>query len=277
MERLITKMEELYKKEKENKNRGSKDSPNIKKDLIEKIYIIPSNKLEKEEKIISNNNKNKEFSIPSFQGLNNKETVSYIEKTEIPSKYFNKVLKEIFKYNNNKDNKNNNILIKFMEKYKNELSEMNIIYIFKKINEFSNIKIINDIIKFIGNNIIIDENYFLELLKEEKIELNKNIIESINNCLNSLNNPQNKINFVKLAKTLNLISLVKEIIKQEEYNKYEDELNKIYEEELNVRENKEKICEEEFNKDFNTEFINSMKIINSNSNKTYFIQETIKI
>ena len=277
MERLITKMEELYKKEKENKNKGSKDSQNIKKDLIEKIYIIPSNKLEKEEKIISNNNKNKEFSIPSFQGLNNKEIVSYLEKTEIPSKYFNKVLKEIFKYNNNKDNKNNNILIKFMEKYKNELSEMNIIYIFKKINEFSNIKIINDIIKFIGNNIIIDENYFLELLKEEKIELNKNIIESINNCLNSLNNPQNKINFVKLAKTLNLISLVKEIIKQEEYNKYEDELNKIYEEELNVRENKEKICEEEFNKDFNTEFINSMKIINSNSNKTYFIQETIKI
>jgi hypothetical protein len=270
-------MEELYKKEKENKNKGSKDSPNIKKDLIEKIYIIPPNKLEKEEKIISNNNKNKEFSIPSFQGLNNKEIVSYLEKTEIPSKYFNKVLKEIFKYNNNKDNKNNNILIKFMEKYKNELSEMNIIYIFKKINEFSNIKIINDIIKFIGNNIIIDENYFLELLKEEKIELNKNIIESINNCLNSLNNPQNKINFVKLAKTLNLISLVKEIIKQEEYNKYEDELNKIYEEELNVRENKEKICEEEFNKDFNTEFINSMKIINSNSNKTYFIQETIKI
>ena len=42
-------------------------------------------------------------------------------------------------------------------------------------------------------------------------------------------------------------------------------------------ENKKDLCEEEFNKDFNMEFINSMKIINSNPNKAYYIQENIII
>ena len=272
MERLITKMKDLYDKEKENKKKGLKDSPNNKKDLIEKIYIISHNKISKEKEDNNKTNNNKEFSLPSFQSLNNKEILSYIENNNIPNKYLNKALKEIFKVCNKDNKSNNNIFIKFIEKYKDNLSEINIIYIFKKINDLNNIsnkKIINDIIKFILNNIQIDEKYFFELLKEENIYLNKNLIESINAC-----NSRDKISLIK---TLNLISLTKEIINQEEYNKYEEKLNKIYEEELNKRENKEKICEEEFNKDFNMEFINSMKIINSNSNKTYFIQETIKI
>ena len=268
MESLITKMNELYLKEKQNKIENT-SSPNMKdkKNLIEKIYIIDSNDIKGEGKMKKINNNN---NLPTFQ--NEKELISYIDKNDIPLKYINKIIKEMFKY------KNNNTIIKFIEKNKHKLTEQNVLMILKKINEV-NLKKIDDIIKCILNNILIDKKYFLELLKEEKIELGKEIIESMNKFLNNLDNVnvQNKLDLLELIKTLNLISLIKEIMPKDDYDKYEKNINELYEKELNKRENKKDLCEDEFNKDFNNEFINSMKIINSNPNKAYYIQENITI
>ena len=99
----------------------------------------------------------------------------------------------------------------------------------------------------------------------------------MNNCLNNLDDIQNKMELLNLIKTLNLISLLKEIIEKDEYDKFEKNTDEIYGKEINKMENKKDLCEEEFNKDFNMEFINSMKIINSNPNKAYYIQENIII
>jgi len=259
-------MNELYEKEKQNKNK-KENSPNTKnnKNLIEKVYIIDKNNLKGEE--ITNKINNK-YNLPSFPS--EKELLSYIESHDIPMKFLNKIIKEIFKY------KNKEIIIKFLEKNKDKLTEKNLVFIFKKIKEFDK-KIINEIIKYILNNISIDEKYFLELLKEEKIDLSKDIIFSMNDCLKDLKDNKNIIGLLELLKTLNLISLIKEIIEKAEYDNYEKNINDIYEENLNKRENKKELCEEEFNKDFNMDFINSMKIINSNPNKAYFIQENIII
>ena len=266
MESLITKMNELYEKEKQNKTK-KENSPNIKnnKNLIEKVYIIDKNNF-KGKKIL--NKINNEDNFPTFQ--NDKELSTYIESHDIPVKYLNKMIKEIFK------NKNKDIIIKFIKKNKDKLTEKNLVLIFKKMKEFDK-KIVNEIIKSILNSILIDEKYFLELLKEEKVDLNKDIIESMNSCLKEIKENKNIISLIELMKTLNLISLIKEIIEKDEYDKYEKNLNDIYEEELNQRENKKELCEEEFNKDFNMDFINSMKVINSNPNKAYFIQEKIII
>ena len=266
MESLIAKMNELYQKEKQNKTEND-SSPKIKdkKSLIEKMYIIDKNDIKDEGSLIKVNNNN---ALPTFQ--NEKELISYIDKNDIQIKYINKIIKEIFKY------KNNNTIIKFIEKNRNKLTEKNVLLILKNINQLSLIKI-DDVIKSIFNNILIDENYFLELLKEEKIDLSKGIIESMNKFLKNIDNVQNKKSLLELIKTLNLISLVKEIIPKDDFDKYEKNINDIYEKELNKRENKKDLCEEEFNKDFNIEFINSMKIINSNPNKAYYIQENIII
>ena len=264
MESLIAKMNELYQKEKQNKTEND-SSPKIKdkKSLIEKMYIIDKNDIKDEGNLIKINNNN---ALPTFQ--NEKELISYIDKNDIAIKYINKIIKEIFKY------KNNNTIIKFIEKNRNKLTEKNVLLILKNINQLS-LKKIDDVIKSIFNNILIDENYFLELLKEEKIDLSKGIIESMNKFLKNIDNVQNKKSLLELIKTLNLISLVKEIIPKDDFDKYEKNINDIYEKELNKRENKKDLCEEEFNKDFNIEFINSMKIINSNPNKAYYIQENI--
>ena len=266
MESLMVKMNDLYQKEKQDKS-DKENSPNVKdfKKLIEKVYIIEKNNLKGLEikKKISNSS-----NFPTFQ--NEKEILIYIEKENIPMKYLNKMIKEIFKY------KNKDIIIKLIQKYKDKLTEKNLVLIFKKLNDFDK-KNLNEIIENILKNISIDEKYFLELLKEEKIDLCKEIIESMNICLNKLKDINNKIGLLELIKTLNLISLIKEVIEKDEYNKYENNIDKIYEEELLKRENKKEICEEEFKNDFNMEFINSMKIINSNPNKAYFIQEKIII
>ena len=121
------------------------------------------------------------------------------------------------------------------------------------------------------------ENIIVKTIDIEKIELSKGIILSMNNCLNNLDDIQNKMELLDLIKTLNLISLLKEIIEKEEYDKLEKNIDEIYEKLINKMENKKDLCEEEFNKDFNMEFINSMKIINSNPNKAYYIQENIII
>ena len=282
MEDIISKITNIYQKEKAKINSPQKKDNNN-NHLIDKIYVIPQKDIENEQ--ISSKKKTKnEFSSSLYEGLNEKEMLSFLENNNIPIKYLNKVIKEIFKCissssptkkkNNNKKTDSKLLLI-FLDKNNNKLTEKHIIYIFKKIKDF-NKNIIEEIVKYIIKNIKIDDRYFLELLKEEEIDLNKNIVEALNNCVNDIND-EDKINFINLVKTLNLISLVKEIINKEEYDSYEIKINTSFDELLNKKENCTELCDKEFNKDFNMEFINSMKIINSNPNKAYYIQEKITI
>ena len=281
MEDIISKITEIYQKEKEDK--PSKDSPQKKdsKNLIDKIYIISQKEIEDGQ--ISPITKKKEFSQKLYEGLNEKELIEFLENNNIPINYITKVLKEIFKTSssstptkNKNDKKETKLILSFLEKNKNKITEKHILYIFKKIKDYNKSNI-DEIIKYIMNNIKIDDKYFLELLKEEEIDLNQNIIDSLNNCINEEINEEDKFSFITLLKSLNLISGLKEIITKEEYDKYEEKINKLIEEILNKKENCTKICDKEFEQDFKIEFINSMKIINSNPNKAYYIQEKITI
>ena len=178
MEGIIAKITDIYQKEKENTPKI--DSPQKKdiKNLTDKIYIINLKQIEEEQS--SSNKKSKELSSSSFEGLKEKEMISFIENNNIPIKYLQKVLKEIFKCLNSLTTKNKSkdikLLSKFLEKNKNKLTEKHILYIFKKIKEY-NKNNIDEIIKYIVQNIKIDEKYFLEILKEEEMTLNKNIID----------------------------------------------------------------------------------------------------
>ena len=281
MEDIISKITEIYQKEKEDK--PSKDSPQKKdsKNLIDKIYIISQKEIEDGQ--IPPITKKKEFSQKLYEGLNEKELIEFLENNNIPINYITKVLKEIFKTSSSSTptkNKNNKkepkLILTFLEKNKNKITEKHILYILKKIKDYNRSNI-DEIIKYIINNIKIDDKYFLELLKEEEIDLNRNIIDSLNNCINEEINEEDKFSFITLLKSLNLISSLKEIITKEEYDKYEEKINKLIEETLNKKENYTKICDKEFEQDFKIEFINSMKIINSNPNKAYYIQEKITI
>ena len=277
MEGIIAKITDIYQKEKENIPKNNSPQKKDIKNLTDQIYVINQKQIGEEQS--SSNKKSKEFFSSSFEGLKEKEMISFIENNNIPIKYLQKVLKEIFKCLNSSTTKNKSkdikLLSKFLEKNKNKLTEKHILYIFKKIKEYNKINT-DEIIKYIVQNIKIDDKYFLEILKEEEMTLNKNIIDGVNSSISVISD-EDKRNFLELVKSLNLISYVKQIITEEEYNNYEEKINKIFEEFLNKQEKYTKICDKEFNEEFNTEFINSMKIINSNPNKAYFIQEKITI
>ena len=277
MEGIIAKITEIYQKEKENRPKNNSPQKKDIKNLTDKIYVINQKQIGEEQS--SSNKKSKEFSSSSFEGLKEKEMISFIENNNIPIKYLQKVLKEIFKCLNSSTTKNKSkdikLLSKFLEKNKNKLTEKHILYIFKKMKEY-NKNNTDEIIKYIVQNIKIDDKYFLEILKEEEMTLNKNIIDALNNSISVISD-EDKIKFLELVKSLNLISYVKQTISEEEYNNFEEKINKIFEEFLNKQEKFIKICDKEFNEEFNIEFINSLKIINSNPNKAYFIQEKITI
>ena len=277
MEGIIAKITEIYQKEKENRPKNNSPQKKDIKNLTDKIYVI--NQKQFGEEPTSSNKESKEFSPSLFEGLKEKEMISFIENNNIPIKYLQKVLKEIFKCLNSSTTKNKSkdikLLSKFLEKNKNKLTEKHILYIFKKMKEY-NKNNTDEIIKYIVQNIKIDDKYFLEMLKEEEMTLNKNIIDALNNSISVISD-EDKIKFLELVKSLNLISYVKQTISEEEYNNFEEKINKIFEEFLNKQEKFIKICDKEFNEEFNIEFINSMKIINSNPNKAYFIQEKITI
>jgi hypothetical protein len=282
MEDIIANISSIYQKEKDSKSK--EDSPQKKdvKKLTDKIYILTSKDVENKQP--SPINKKQEFSN-LYEELNEKELLSFIENNTIPIRYLTKVLKSIFKVlsnsttptksKNNTKKKDLQILQTFIDKNKKKLTEKHILFILKKIKDFHKDNI-DELIKYILINIKIDNKYFMEILKEDDFDLNENIIDSLNNCINIING-EDKLNFINLIKSLNLIYLVKEIINKEKYDKYEDKINKIYDEEMNKKEKYAEICDKEFNEDFNIEFINSMKIINSNPNKAYYIQEKIKI
>ena len=152
MEDIISKITEIYQKEKEDK--PSKDSPQKKdsKNLIDKIYIISQKEIEDGQ--ISPITKKKEFSQKLYEGLNEKELIEFLENNNIPINYITKVLKEIFKTSssstptkNKNDKKETKLILSFLEKNKNKITEKHILYIFKKIKDY-NKNNIDEIIKY---------------------------------------------------------------------------------------------------------------------------------
>ena len=282
MEDIIANISSIYQKEKDSKSKDNSPQKKDLKKLTDKIYILTAKDVENKQP--SPKNKKQEFSS-LYEELNEKELLSFIENNSIPIKYLTKVLKSIFKIlsnsttptksKNSTKKKDLQILLAFIDKNKKKLTEKHILFILKKIKDFHKDNI-DELIKYILVNIKIDNNYFMEILKEDDFDLNENIIDALNNCINIINE-EDKLNFINLIKSLNLIYLLKEIINKEKYDKFEDTINKIYDEEMNKKEKYTEICDKEFNEDFNIEFINSMKIINSNPNKAYYIQEKIKI
>ena len=282
MEDIIANITNIYQKEKDSKSKDYSPKKKDLKKLTDKIYILTSKDVENKQ--TSPTNKKQEFSN-LYEELNEKELLSFIENNTIPIRYLTKVLKSIFKTLSNPTTpiKNNNstkkkdlqILLTFIDKNKKKLTEKHILFILKKIKDFHKDNI-DELIKYILVNIKIDNKYFMDILKENDLDLNENIIDALNNCINIINE-EDKLNFIDLIKSLNLIYLVKEIINKEKYDKFEDKINKIYDEEMNKKEKYTELCDKEFNEDFNIEFISSMKIINSNPNKAYYIQEKIKI
>ena len=177
--------------------------------------------------------------------------LSFIENNSIPIKYLTKVFKSIFKIlsnsttptksKNSTKKKDLQILLAFIDKNKKKLTEKHILFILKKIKDFHKDNI-DELIKYILVNIKIDNNYFMEILKEDDFDLNENIIDALNNCINIINE-EDKLNFINLIKSLNLIYLLKEIINKEKYDKFEDTINKIYDEEMNKKEKYTEICD----------------------------------
>ena len=280
----MTKITNIYEKEKDNelnkKEKGKKDI----KDLTDKIYIINNSQIPDESKPPIKIQQNE----IKYDGLDEKQMKSFLENTNIPQKHLNLVIKEIIKLNSipsssakkgktaSKEKKNNNeskLLLLFLSKNESKIDERNIIYILKKIKIY-NQESIDEIMKYIIINIKIDSSYFLDLIKEEEKIINKQILDSFNKMINNIND-DNKKDYLNLVKTLNLTGLLQEIINKEEYDIYENNINKIFDEYLNIEEKCSKVIDKEFNEDFNLDFINSMKLINSNNNKTYVIQEKI--
>lgn len=297
MEFTLKKLEDIYTKEqslqskKEDSKVNSIKNSDIKEGL-DKIFIISSKQLHEEENKISENSKsvnNKKFSSELFEDLDEEDFIKFLETNIIPINFLNQVIKEVFKINKNKKNKrlNKKVLLLFIEKNKEKLTEKNIVLIIKKINKITNtdkekeeneeknIKLneLNEIMKYIMINIIIDENYFLELIKDEDICLNKNIL---NTFIENINDDKIKECWIKLGKTLNLIDLLKLKITMEEYKKNEKKLNQKIKELLNKE---EKIIinsyDKEINKEINLDCIQSLKY--SNSNKENYIEEKINI
>ena len=61
-----------------------------------------------------------------------------------------------------------------------------------------------------------------------------------------MNKKEDKFSFITLFKSLYLISFLKEIIIKEEYDKYEEKINKLIKEALDKRDNCVKIYDKEF-------------------------------
>ena len=281
MESLIDQIDEEYQKDLQKQRKESQEQK------TDKIYILHSN-------LLSNNIPNKKvkneqkysFSTSLCEGLNEDEMFNFIKNTKIPSNYINKIIKKIFKAivntssSKKKGKKQENIdfslLMQFLETNKEKFTEKNIILIFEKIKEYN---VNDDIISFIIANINVDEKYFLSIIKKENIEFDKNLLKKLNNIIseNNFESPYLS-NWVNLIKTLNLIYYVKLIITKEEYEEFEEKINEKQSQFLDKMQSEMKNDaqnEEGENKD--DEFIKSLKMINSNLNKSYYIEEKIII
>ena len=109
MEDIIEKISKAYQNEKENKSKENSPQKNDIKNLTDKIYVLTSKDIDIEDDKNLSNNKKEEFSSSLYEGLNEKEMITFLENKNIPIKYLKKVLKEIFKfYANSTPTKNKN-------------------------------------------------------------------------------------------------------------------------------------------------------------------------
>ena len=280
METIIDQIDEEYKKDLKKPKKESQEQK------VDKIYILSSSFLDNNTSNKKTKNERKSSFSSLWEGLNENEILNFLKETKITSNHINKIIKKIFKNiintssskkkGKNKENMDFSLLMQFLEKNREKVTEKNIILIFEKIKEIDGN---DDIISFIIGNINVDEKYFLLIMKDEQIEFDKKLLEKLNTIISKNNFESSYLeNWINLTKTLNLINYVKLVINKEEYEAFEDKINEKHSQLLDKMQNEiNKDIQNEEGEKKDSEFIKSLKMINSNLNKSYYIEEKIII
>lgn len=188
-----------YKKEDDNVSLNVFQQNNLTVD--EMIHII--NTSESQKNMFFNKEMYKTFSPDKFNDL--------IKQCEIPSKYLKKIIKYIISKKANQEK----ILMNFIHINVSSFTEDIIIYIIKHTKQFSSY---NSFIKQIIENVSVDIDYFLQLVKEDESNiLEQNEIKSVVECyINKVETSE--YGWDKLLKSLLLFSLLKKIISNDYYD-----------------------------------------------------------
>lgn len=231
-----------YKKEDDNVSLGVFKENNLNVDEI--IHIINN----------SESQKNIFFSKDLYKTIPPEKFNELIKKCEVPSKYLKKVIKYILSKKTNQEK----TLMNFININVSSFTEDIIIYIIKQTKQLSNY---NSIIKQIIENVAIDIDYFLQLVKEDESNiLEQNEIKSVIECFVK-KVEISEYGWDKLLQSLLLFSLLKKIISNDYYDKTIKEIKQ-----------KEKRKEnEDYIKDIDINLINKI------SNNKSIIREQILI
>lgn len=276
MEKIIKIIEKKYNNEiKNNENNISKE---------DKIYLFDINDLLKKKdnyqgeelslnfsnmeignmiQIINNSFTLKQsyFNNMLYKSLKEKDFLKLIEGIKIPSSNQAKIISYIQKLEGQLKNK---IWENFIKINSNSLTEDIIIKLIKLID-------LNNLLQLIIEEVEIDSNYALQLMKENDNYFfeNEDVIK-INKAINSTENI--KYGWIEFLKNINLISLLKQKINKSDYEKYEqllqDKNNK-----LNQKKEKENLKSINLKDDIDLTLINKF----TTTNKNQIIREKITI
>jgi hypothetical protein len=275
MEKIIERIDEKY-------NNDIKDGNNFGK--MDKIYLFNTNDLIKNKdntsgeelalnfsnmeisnmiKLINNSFSLKQsyFNNMLYQILKEKDFLKLIEGIKIPSSNHAKIITHIKKYDGKLKNK---LWENFIKNNSESFTEDIIIKLIKEIDS-------DNLIQLIIENIPIDSEYALEIMKEnENYYFESNDIKKINNSIKLSDN----INYgwIEFMKNANLISLLKQEINEKEYETYEQILQDKNKE-INKKLETEKLKKINLKESIDLSLINKF----TNPNKSNIIREKILI
>ncbi len=275
MEKIIERIDEKY-------NNDIKNGKNF--DKMDKIYLFNASDLLKKKdntsgeelalnfsnmeisnmiKLINNSFSLKQsyFNNMLYQILKEKDFLKLIEGIKIPSSNHAKIITHIKKYDGKLKNK---LWENFIKNNSESFTEDIIIKLIKEIDS-------DNLIQLIIENIPIDSEYALEIMKEnENYYFESNDIKKINNSIKLSDN----INYgwIEFTKNANLISLLKQEINEKEYETYEQILQDKNKE-INKKLETEKLKKINLKESIDLSLINKF----TNPNKSNIIREKILI
>ena len=201
------------------------------------------------------------FNNMLYQILKEKDFLKLIEGIKIPSSNHAKIITHIKKYDGKLKNK---LWENFIKNNSESFTEDIIIKLIKEIDS-------DNLIQLIIENIPIDSEYVLEIMKEnENYYFESNDIKKINNSIKLSDN----INYgwIEFTKNANLISLLKQEINEKEYETYEQILQDKNKE-INKKLETEKLKKINLKESIDLSLINKF----TNPNKSNIIREKILI
>ena len=201
------------------------------------------------------------FNNMLYQILKEKDFLKLIEGIKIPSSNQAKIITHIKKYDGKLKNK---LWENFIKNNSESFTEDIIIKLIKEIDS-------DNLIQLIIENIPIDSEYALEIMKEnENYYFESNDIKKINNSIKLSDN----INYgwIEFMKNANLISLLKQEINEKEYETYEQILQDKNKE-INKKLETEKLKKINLKESIDLSLINKF----TNPNKSNIIREKILI